>query len=1200
MTKTKTSTKLCRRLFSLALALLLLLILVPSPPAAAVDTSLKISSEAELQDFIKRCSMDSYSKNLSVTLTADIALRGSVSSVPIFYGSFDGGGHTISGIDIKTKGSQIGFFRSIESGASVYNLKLEGKVAPKGSATSVGILAGENRGSIASCFVSGSSAGENDVGGLVGKNCYGGMISGCSAEVSVSGKLRTGGIVGSNQGVIESCVSKGEVNTNAGEQVSVPNLSDLSDLGGLASNSLSDAVSDAVTGSDHSAEDREEAISADISDTGGIAGLNEGAIRGCTNRGSVGYQHVGYNTGGIAGTHNGIISSCENYGIILGRKDVGGIVGQFEPDMAVTFGASSGAALESQLSQLTGILRSLTDALTSGVGGSLKSADEINSAVGVIEDTLKGHSDAAGEEIEFTIDQLYGNLQIINTAADKINKHISDFNSVASTEMPVITSEFETISVALEQANVKSEVNSILTQLDVINAQIEIISNALAGLETLISGISDVMQDDTIIDKRSAVSDLVAAYYATVDSDAISTALTAISTSMDTINAKLKTINSKLSKSSAVIVQSMQMISSAASKLQSAFTTLTGGVSTQAAIINANIDKIEDLLYGYSGNAGERLEQTFDTVYIQLNLINTGLDDIITTADATNLEVYTLLNSALDQLDAIGRSVAALMDPPQYSTVDVSENIEQEEKPGQISSCRNNGTISADANVGGIAGIMALEMSSDPEEDFSMQDSLWVDTTALFRAIVMTCSNNAAVTAKNDCAGGAVGRCDLGAIYKTENLGATETTNGTSCGGIVGRSVGSVISCDALCDLSGNDYVGGIAGLGKNLSSCKAMVRIKSEGECLGAIAGDADGDIVANAFVEEDLQGIDGISYAGIAYPLPYADFISLEFINPIFSDLHADFLIDGKLIKRLPISYGGSIKSWDVPTLPKREDSFGVWEPFETENNLRSLTINAVYSPWITALSSSGELPMMLAEGEFSNKAVLEVEDTTPKLNIGGSKVLATYSYSLTDENGPDAEEYRLHLRCLDSGDISVSLKTDEGSVKLPTRRDGSYLIFSAPATGELVVEKSLTKKIIIVTFIVLAVLILLGFFIYLQKHFPKDGEKKGKKPKPDANEKKRVHTMAVKKAPKSQKSDKKPRKKKKSEPCYDPKPTKTRGKKEKFVSKSVTPGDDFSPFPTPQKAPLSAEQSSPAAEKVGSRLDIVIGEDGVDRKI
>ena len=104
-------------------------------------------------------------------------------------------------------------------------------------------------------------------------------------------------------------------------------------------------------------------------ETGGIAGTNTGLIAGCKNTGTVGYEHVGYNIGGIAGSTSGYLRSNTNEGTILGRKDVGGIAGQVEPYVAVTVSESTKDQLQTQLQDL----RTLTDRATADAGGAASS-----------------------------------------------------------------------------------------------------------------------------------------------------------------------------------------------------------------------------------------------------------------------------------------------------------------------------------------------------------------------------------------------------------------------------------------------------------------------------------------------------------------------------------------------------------------------------------------------------------------------------------------------------------------------------------------------------------------------------------------------------------------------------------------------------------------------------------------------------------
>ena len=131
--------------------------------------------------------------SLNCTLADDITLPevtdGGSNWTPIsdFAGTFDGNYKTITGLTInKLTGSNVGLFASIAKGGTVKNLKLDDVDITAGS--NVGAIAGENRGTIENCSVSGSvtsSAGVNNsnVGSIVGLNR--GTITGCTTKGSV-------------------------------------------------------------------------------------------------------------------------------------------------------------------------------------------------------------------------------------------------------------------------------------------------------------------------------------------------------------------------------------------------------------------------------------------------------------------------------------------------------------------------------------------------------------------------------------------------------------------------------------------------------------------------------------------------------------------------------------------------------------------------------------------------------------------------------------------------------------------------------------------------------------------------------------------------------------------------------------------------------------------------------------------------------
>ena len=172
-----------------------------------------VSSLAALQAWATEMRNDA-TQSLNCTLAADIDLTGQ-EWVPIqgYAGTFDGGGKTITGLNInQPTGSNVGLFASIETGGTVKNLKLDKVNITAGS--NVGAIAGENRGTIENCLVSGNVTGnglntDSYVGGITGKKQ--GTITACHSSATVEGIAYVGGIAGQNQGIITACYATGDV-----------------------------------------------------------------------------------------------------------------------------------------------------------------------------------------------------------------------------------------------------------------------------------------------------------------------------------------------------------------------------------------------------------------------------------------------------------------------------------------------------------------------------------------------------------------------------------------------------------------------------------------------------------------------------------------------------------------------------------------------------------------------------------------------------------------------------------------------------------------------------------------------------------------------------------------------------------------------------------------------------------------------------
>jgi hypothetical protein len=113
-----------------------------------------------------------------------------------FYGTFNGGRHTISGIYIKNTEDDQALFGVIGYKGKVVRLNVIASYVEGGNYA--GILAGGNAGLIEKCYTSGIVVGDSIVGGLAGVND--GLIKNSYAAGSVKGRIHVGGLMGANRG----------------------------------------------------------------------------------------------------------------------------------------------------------------------------------------------------------------------------------------------------------------------------------------------------------------------------------------------------------------------------------------------------------------------------------------------------------------------------------------------------------------------------------------------------------------------------------------------------------------------------------------------------------------------------------------------------------------------------------------------------------------------------------------------------------------------------------------------------------------------------------------------------------------------------------------------------------------------------------------------------------------------------------------
>ena len=294
-------------------------------------------------------------------LTADINLGGIEDDpwTPIggsknraFTGTFDGDGHTISGLYINNGDSvYAGLFGYVGRGGMIRDLTVEGEITVSGLDLCVGGIAGRVEGTEVSEMSvltdsDDSKTGIIDctsnvtinvtynglsVGGIVG-SCGGATISGCEnyGAVSVVGDseadidVNIGGIVGDSGSstIISSCCNTGAVSAEN---------ADYADLGGIIGESRTDRYVDSCynTGA-VSVRNTEDAA------LGGIVGCNyddddddESTVSKCYNTGAVSAKDAqNVNMGGVVGENrDGAVNNCYNTGAVSGGANTGGVVG---------------------------------------------------------------------------------------------------------------------------------------------------------------------------------------------------------------------------------------------------------------------------------------------------------------------------------------------------------------------------------------------------------------------------------------------------------------------------------------------------------------------------------------------------------------------------------------------------------------------------------------------------------------------------------------------------------------------------------------------------------------------------------------------------------------------------------------------------------------------------------------------------------
>lgn len=236
-----------------------------------------------------------------------------------FTGSFNGQGHTITGLTINRAATDyVGLF-GYTNGATISNVALSGGsiTGNDGVGALIGYMTGGSVSSVsASATVSGMSTGEANTGGLIG-TVDGGSVSDSSSSGTVTGAgYQVGGLVGylTSGGTITRSYATGNVTGTGGYGYigGLVGANGYSSIGGTISQSYATGT---VTGSG--------------GPIGGFVGHNNGTITDSYAMGRVNGLGTATNVGGFVGVNftSGTISNAYSTGYVTGAAQVGGFAG---------------------------------------------------------------------------------------------------------------------------------------------------------------------------------------------------------------------------------------------------------------------------------------------------------------------------------------------------------------------------------------------------------------------------------------------------------------------------------------------------------------------------------------------------------------------------------------------------------------------------------------------------------------------------------------------------------------------------------------------------------------------------------------------------------------------------------------------------------------------------------------------------------
>lgn len=982
----------------------------------------------------------------------------------------------------------------------------------------IGGIAGNNRGTINACSVGGIISGENSTGGIAGKNS--GFIRGCVNNASVNTfyeeKKTDITDIDADSGAIIENYKNFESET---EEESVLGNSDTGGIAGYSDGVVGSCKNYGSIGYKH--------VGYNI---GGIVGRQCGYMSGCENYGEVkGRKDVGGITGQAEPY---ILLNVTEGGLESLRGELDALDSAVNAVIADAESFGSGTDLHlRQISEYTDSARKNTEAmLDAGTDFADDNIGEINVQAAIISNTLDKLG-TVFDKLESGCTNLNAALKDINNALDEISVEApdlkSDIDGIKSALNTISKSVKKLKKAFLRLKSAKNDLNSAITlgdseearkaladlseAVDNIAAENGKIAEEIGRISDIVTGSESKFEGagtdtETILQSLGAIRESVEKIMSysvqikenlviilpntEIDFAVFGSAASNINTAVDYIIDAMTYLSLGLENLGSALSDLDDSVSDytekAGNDLENAKSNLKDGTESLAYAVDDikyALSDLDDIIGGLADEKtpefvklGDDFRKASSGLFGALSGISDGLGELRGTVTGETDKIRGGLTSVTNRFKRITDLLVTEFESINNSSllsdifVDVSDEDIENTVQGKIEDCVNYGTLSADRNVGGICGVAAAEYSKDPEDELKKPDSL--NFTYQTRAILYKCINNGKITGKKDCVGGIAGNAEIGTLYGCENYGSVKSTGGGYVGGIAGESGATVRKCFAKSAVKGKKYVGGIVGKSAGIISSYSISDVSGE-EYTGAVAGDVKNtdSLHGNYFVGNGQGAVDGISYRSKAEPISFEDLSAYSGIPNRFVSFTVTFTADGKTVKTQDIKYGMPTSEIDYPQIPEKDGCFGNWKKTKSETITGDLNINCVYEPYITVISScekNGKLSLALAEGEFSDKAVLHIRESSIRPPVKLSENVKVYDIELSENH---EEQVKFHILNPDKKRVTAWVYNDGEWQKTKISEKGKYVVLRSEGTNASICIKYDDRKYIVTIMMILS---------------------------------------------------------------------------------------------------------------------------------